>query len=58
MRTKEILLKLARHGLTTVGGALYGMGYLPEEAQAGYEEAAGALMVLVGFGLSLWELRR
>lgn len=47
-------LPLARHALTAGGGALVVGGYLDaSQAQA----ASGAVLTLVGIGLSLWDKR-
>lgn len=47
-------LPLIRHALTAGGGALVAGGYLDaSQAQAG----TGAILALVGIGLSLWDKR-
>ena len=45
---------LLRHLLTTGGGALVGGGWLTE-GQA--TEGIGAVMALIGLGLSMWDKR-
>ena len=47
-------LPLIRHALTAGGGALVAGGYIDaSQAQAG----TGAILALVGIGLSLWDKR-
>lgn len=47
-------LPLIRHALTSGGGALVAGGYL-DASQA--QTASGAVLTLVGIGLSLWDKR-
>lgn len=47
-------LPLIRHALTAGGGALVAGGYL-DASQA--QTASGAVLILVGIGLSLWDKR-
>ena len=52
--TNLVGLPLIRHALTAGGGALVVGGYLDaSQAQA----ASGAVLTLVGIGLSLWDKR-
>ncbi|QXN70948.1 hypothetical protein RCBAKA_31 [Rhodobacter phage RcBaka] len=49
-----VALPLVRHALTAGGGALVAGGYLDaSQVQA----ASGAVLTLVGIGLSLWDKR-
>lgn len=49
---KDALMGLARHAVTTVGGALVTAGYVDE---SGLTVLAGAAAVLVGVAFSLLE---
>lgn len=49
---RDALLGLARHALTTLGGALAGYGVI-ESTQV--ETIAGAMMALIGVALSVYD---
>ena len=49
--TKELFLALVRHGLTTVGGVLVTLGYVPETE---LEPVYGAVAILAGLGWSFY----
>lgn len=49
--TKEGILALIRHGLTAFGGLLVNSGLTTAENM---EVAAGAFVIVLGFGWSLW----
>lgn len=49
--TKETILAFIRHGLTVFGGLLVNSGMATAE---NIEIVAGALVVVLGFGWSLW----
>lgn len=51
----DILLGIARHILTALGGMLVARGWTDA---AGLDTAVGALMTLAGFGWSVWQKRR
>lgn len=55
MLNKDILLGLARHVLTIAGGALVAKGVI----DAGIvEQAVGALVTLIGVGLSIVDKKK
>ncbi len=49
---KPLILALARHLATTAGGALASYGII---ASSQTETVAGAIITLVGVGLSAWD---
>ncbi len=49
---KSMILGIVRHGLTTVGGVLVSKGVIDD---AGWSEAVGAIVTLIGVGWSIWE---
>ncbi|MCX8157673.1 MAG: hypothetical protein N3J91_14720 [Verrucomicrobiae bacterium] len=51
----DILLGIARHLLTAVGGVLVSRGWTDP---ASLETAVGALLTLAGFAWSIWHKRR
>jgi len=56
--TKELidmLLGLARHGMTTAGGALVANGLVTQDELA---SGIGAVLTLVGIGLSIYNKRK
>ena len=49
---KSMILGIVRHGLTTAGGVLVSKGVIDD---AGWSEAVGAIVTLIGVGWSIWE---
>jgi hypothetical protein len=52
---QDILLGIARHILTALGGMLVARGWADP---AGLDTAVGALITLAGFAWSVWHKRR
>lgn len=51
----KILMSIVRHALTTFGGGLVTAGYASADD---LEVGVGALMTLIGLGLSIWARTR